>query len=111
MSSGTLKRSSKDFIKNCLTLEESLILARRVVQKTNFKVISKLVSNLFENKNNETYIRISNGIISFLSLSNKDNNADVYSNTKNIPFKELDPEFKQILKKEFADAIHSPTNV
>ena len=111
MSSGSVKRSSKDFIKNCLTLEESLILARREVQKTNFKVISKLVSNLFENKNNETYNRISNGIISFLSLSNKEANKDVYSNTKNIPFKELDPELKQILKQEFIDAIRSLKNV
>jgi len=111
MSSGSVKRSSKDFIKNCLTLEESLILARREVQKTNFKVISKLISNLFGNKNKESYRGFSKAIVSFLSFSNKENYTDVYSTTNNIPIKELDPELKQILKKEFADAINSPTNV
>ena len=111
MSSGSVKRNNKDFLKNCLTLEESLILARREVQKTNYKVISKLVSNLFENKNNKSYIGISNGIVSFLSLSNRENNTDIYSTTKNIPFKELDPEFKQILKREFTDATKSQKNM
>ena len=111
MSSGSVKRDNKDFLKNCLSLEESLNLARREVQKTNFKVISKLISNLFENKNKESYRRFSNTIVSFLSLSNKENNKDVYSTTKNIPFKELDPELKQILKQEFIDAIRSLKNV
>jgi len=107
MSSGSVKRNNKDFLKNCLSLEESLNLARREVQKTNFKVITNLISNLFENKNNDSYRGFSNAIVSFLSLSNKEKNSDLCSPTKNIPFKELDPKIKQILKQEFADAIKS----
>ncbi|MFX1444759.1 MAG: hypothetical protein ACFFHV_15210 [Promethearchaeota archaeon] len=105
MSSGLLKRRNKDFLKNCLSLEESLNLARRQVQKTNFKVITSLISNLFESKNKESYSGISNAIVSFLSLSNKIKKTDVCLTTKNIPFKELVPECKQILKQEFGDAI------
>lgn len=60
---------------------------------------------LLENQKNESLIGISESTISFLSLSNKDNNKDIYSNTKNVSFSELNPEFKQILKQEFLDAI------
>lgn len=110
MSSGSVKKKNKDFLENCLTLEESLNLAKKEVQKNNFKVISKLISNLFESKNKESYGGISNAIISFLNLSKKENNADIYSDIRNVPFKDLEPEFKQILKQEFADAIRSFNN-
>jgi len=105
MSSGSIKKNNQDFLKNCLTLEESLNLAKREVQKNNFKVISKLMSNLFERKNNETYIGISNALISFLSLSQKKHQKDIYKDTKEMLFNELDPKFKKIMKKEFVEAI------
>lgn len=111
MSSGLIKRNDKDFLKNCISLEESLKLARREVQKSNFKVISELISNLFENKNKESYIGYSNAIVSFLSLSKKETNVKDYPNTKYIPFKDLDPKLKQILRQEFADTIENFKNM
>ena len=105
MSSGSIKKNSQEFLKNCLTLEESLNLAKREVQKNNYKVVSKLMSNLFERKNNESYIGISNAIISFLSLSKKKHQKDIYKDTKELSFNELDTEFKKIMKKEFAEVI------
>ncbi len=65
---------------------------------------------LFESQKNESLMGISNSIISFLSLSNEKNNEDIYSDTKNVRFNELNPEFKQILKQEFLDAILSLKN-
>ena len=59
---------------------------------------------LLENKNNESIMGISESTISFMSLSNN-NNEDIYSDTKNVNISELNPEFKQILKQEFLDAI------
>lgn len=105
MSSGLIKKNNQDFLKNCLTLEESLNLAKREVKKINFKLISNLMSTLFERKNNESYIGISNAIISFLSLSKKKHQKDIYKDTKELSFNELDTEFKKIMKKEFAEVI------
>jgi len=64
----------------------------------------------FESEKKESFIGISDSIISFLSLSNKETNKDIYSDTKNVRFNELNPEFKQILKQEFLDAILSLKN-
>jgi len=60
---------------------------------------------LLENQKNESLMGISESTISFLSLLDKNDNEDIYSNTKNVRFNELNPEFKQILKQEFLDAI------
>ena len=105
MSSGSIKKNSQEFLKNCLTLEESLNLAKREVQKNNYKIVSKLMSNLFECNNKESYIGISNAIVSFLSLSEKKLQKEIYNDTKELSFNELDTEFKNIMKKEFATVI------
>lgn len=110
MSSGSIKRNYPDFLKNCLTLEQSLNLAKKEVQKNNFKLISKLMSKLFECKNKESFTGISNAIISFLSLSERKNQKDQYQDTKELSFKQLDPEFRDIMKKEFAEAIKDLKN-
>lgn len=105
MSSGSIKNNNEDFIKNCLTLVESLNLAKKEIQKSNFIVISQLVSNLFEYQNDESYKGISNALISFLRLSNKEDQNSNYLNSNKITFNDLDNEFKQIMKNEFAGAI------
>ena len=46
---------------------------------------------------------ISKAIVSFLSLSNKITRPDIYSETKDIPIKGVDPEFRKILRQEFID--------
>jgi len=64
----------------------------------------------FEIEKKESFVGISKSIISFLSLSNRETNKDIYSDIKNVRFNELNPEFKQILKQEFLDAILSLKN-
>ena len=46
---------------------------------------------------------ISKAIVSFLSLSNKISRPDIYSGTKDIPVKGVDPEFRKILRQEFVE--------
>ena len=65
---------------------------------------------LYGSQKNESLMGISDSTISFLSLSNKKNNEDTYSDIKNVKFGELNREFKQILKQEFLDAILSLKN-
>jgi hypothetical protein len=74
------------------------------------KMISKSFNNdipyfFKKSQKNESLFGISDSTISFLSLTNKKSSRDIYSDTKNIQFNELNPEFKQILKQEFLDAI------
>lgn len=110
MSSDSIKNSNENFLKNCLTLEESLNLAKRETQKDKFLVISRLISDLFEYRDKESYIGISNALISFLSLSNKKHTKTNYINTKKLSFDELDPEFKKIMMDEFDEAIKDLIN-
>lgn len=110
MSSGSVKRNYPDFLKNCLTLEQSLNLAKKEVQKSNFKLISKLIANLFECKNKESFLGISSAIVSFLSLSERKHQKNQYQDTKGLSFNQLDPKFREIMKKEFAEAIRDLKN-
>ena len=56
---------------------------------------------LVESNDNELFMAISESKVSFLSLNEKKKKADIYSNTRNMLFNELDKEFKNILKNEF----------
>ncbi len=76
MSSGSVKSNNKGFIESSLALES---------------------------KKKKSYYGLSGAIISFSSLSNKEQTIDGYLIAKNIPFTELDPELKQILRQEFTD--------
>ncbi|MFX1257703.1 MAG: hypothetical protein ACFFAN_07590 [Promethearchaeota archaeon] len=106
MSFETIKKSNEDLVEEPLKDKKSLNLSKKKIQKYNFKGISKLASNsLKQNNSTETYIDISEAIISFLSLSKRKNSRDIYLGRNNIGFKELDIEFKTILKQEFEDAI------
>jgi hypothetical protein len=60
--------------------------------------------NGYEARYNEKDIaNISKAIVSFLSLSNKISRPDIYSGTKDIPVKGVDPEFRKILRQEFVE--------
>ena len=68
-------------------------------------LIKKNVQDSFlENQYNESLMAISESVISFASLSNN-NHKDIYYDTKHVKISEINPEFKQILKKEFLDEI------
>lgn len=60
--------------------------------------------SISQNGYNESDIaNISKAIVSFLSLSNKITRPDIYSGTKDIPVKGVDPEFRKILRQEFVE--------
>ena len=54
--------------------------------------------------NESDIANISKAIVSFLSLSNKISRPDIYSGTKDIPVKGVDPEFRKILRQEFIES-------
>jgi len=58
-------------------------------------------SNMNISFEDNSVVDVLNAIVSFLSLSKKDNVPDIYSGTEDIPFEERDPEFKKILMGEF----------
>ncbi|MFW9970904.1 MAG: hypothetical protein ACFFDF_11965 [Candidatus Odinarchaeota archaeon] len=47
------------------------------------------------------HLVISKIVIPFSRLFKKYDSADIYSGTEKIPFKERDPEFRNILQQEF----------
>jgi hypothetical protein len=50
---------------------------------------------------------ISRAIIPYSKIFKSYKAADIYSGNERIPFKERDPEFKLILRQEFADILKS----
>ena len=64
-----------------------------------------MIRNAFESK--KTYYGLSEAVVSFSSLSNKHYSRKNNYITSNIPFNELDPELKQILRQEFTDTLKS----
>jgi hypothetical protein len=74
-----------------------------------YEIISQSITNLFENTPQESFLGISEAIVSFLSLSNKKSQKN-YKDSKDLPFKDTDSQIKQIMKEEFIDAIRSLKN-
>jgi len=71
-----------------------------------FEIIFQSVTKLFENYPQESFLGISEAIVSFLSLNNNKSPKN-YKDSKEIPFKDTDPQIKRIMKEEFIDAIRS----
>ena len=71
------------------------------IQKCKFELISELVNDLFKHKNcRDCFINISNLIILFLTVFEKDSPFDIYSEYEEENSIEKDDEYKQILKRE-----------
>ncbi len=105
MSSGSIKKKYRNLEKNGSKIDNSQVLSNNEIQRKNFTHITKLVSDLFRHKDSQDYGEISDAVVSFLSLSRKKYSKEVISERKNIPFDDLDSEFKNILKQEFEDSI------
>ncbi len=105
MSSGSIKKKYRNLEENGSKIENSQVLSNNEIQKKNFTHITKLVSDLFKHKDSQYFGEISDAMVSFLSLSKKEYSEEVISERKNIPFDDLDSEFKNILKQEFEDSI------
>ncbi len=67
-------------------------------------LFSKFYNKSFLNR--ETYFDVSNLVISFLQLSKKSSPNDLYLNRIKISFNNIDPNFQDILKQEFEEAMN-----
>ncbi len=74
--------------------------------RSNEKVFSQ--NGYSTSYNEKDIVNISKAIVSFLSLSNKISRPDIYSGTKDIPLKGVDPEFRKILRQEFIEKQSEP---
>ncbi len=107
MSLKTSKKKNCYLLENYLKLEDALVLAKKKEKekKSNFKPVSNFISEQ-ENSLNSLMI-ISDAIVSFQSLSKMDYSSHKNTKSIDIPFDELDSEFKNILINEFEDAIQN----
>ncbi len=53
----------------------------------------------------EMHLNLSEIVIPFSKLFRKYETSDIYSGNEKIPFKERDPEYKMILRQEFANIL------
>jgi len=67
--------------------------------------IYKLFSEDFHEENSRGHFDISKIVIPFSSLFQKDETTDIYSGTEKIPFKARNPDYKMILRQEFANTL------
>ncbi|MFX0007782.1 MAG: hypothetical protein ACFFA7_09490 [Promethearchaeota archaeon] len=63
--------------------------------------IYKFYDKEFRKKIAEEHYKISDIIIPFSKLFKIYKSSDIYSGTEKIPFKERDPEYRMILRREF----------
>ena len=67
--------------------------------------INKLFSEEFHKENSEGQFDISKIVVPFSRLFQNDKPTDIYSGTEKIPFKARNPDYKMILRQEFANKI------
>lgn len=66
------------------------------------EIFQKILNNEYE-IDFERKVDISQFVIPFSIIFKNYKTPDVYSGTEKIPFNERDPEYKMILRQEFAD--------
>jgi len=67
--------------------------------------LQKLFDENIQEELSEIHFDISEIIIPFSRLFRKYESSDIYSGKDKIPFKERDPEYKMILRQEFANTL------
>ncbi|UCC19596.1 MAG: hypothetical protein JSV62_16095 [Promethearchaeota archaeon] len=72
-------------------------MSSKKLEKTHHKIMEN-----YHQKISREDIDISKLVIPFSKLNRSYKNPDVYSGREKIPFRERDPEYKMILKQEFA---------
>ena len=89
-------------LESSLRFHELCKLDKEKVQKYKFKLISELVNELFKYKNcRDCYVNISNLIVLFLTIFDKENPCDKYSESEEDESIDEELEYKSILKEEF----------
>ncbi|MFX1410054.1 MAG: hypothetical protein ACFFA6_06860 [Promethearchaeota archaeon] len=70
--------------------------------------IEKFFNDVLKSRYNNSvdhYFSLSNCVVSFSSLPKNKQTSWIYFGNEKIPFKERHPEFKVLLRNEFADAL------
>jgi len=67
--------------------------------------LHELYDENFYKELSEDHFDVSEIVIPFSRLFRKYESIDVYSGKERIPFKERDPDYKMILKQEFANTL------
>ncbi len=99
LNSRAIERKVEHFLHNVFKQETPS--NKKNLQRKKFALLSKLVADLFENKNSQVcFSNISNLIILVLNIYNEKFPVDIYSRKKNSN-QESNLKFKHILKEEF----------
>jgi len=100
VNSQLLEKKVEDLLENILKPEESQ--NKRRIQRIKFRLLSKLVADLFDNKDSkECFHNISNLIILILNLYNESFPMDNFSNREEDIEVKATSKHKDILKQEF----------
>lgn len=101
----SIKFNERKYLKRLertLRFHEIYKLNKKIVQKCKFQLISELVSDLFKYKNcRDCFINISNLIILFLTIFEKDSPFDIYTGYDEGDLIDRNADFRNILKEEF----------
>ena len=68
--------------------------------------IHKLYDKNLNDESQDLHFDISKIVIPFSRLFSKYESSDIYSGAEKIPFKERNPEYKMILRQEFANTLN-----
>ena len=91
-------------LERTLRFHEMYKINKDIIQRCKFQLISELVNDLFKYKNcRDCFINISNLIILFLTIFEKDSPFDMYSGYNEEDLIDHSADFRNILKGEFND--------
>ena len=100
LNSRTIEKKVENFLQNVFKPETSS--NKKALQRKKFVFLSKLVSDLFDNKNSQVcFNSISNLIILILNIYNEKFPIDKYSFREENSKNKCDSKYKHILKEEF----------
>ncbi len=66
----------------------------------------KFIGKNYQEELSKEHFDVSEIVIPFSRLFRKYESTDIYSGSEKIPFKERDPEYKMILRQEFANTFN-----
>ena len=100
LNSRIIEKKVENFLQNIFKSETPS--NKKIVQRKKFILLSKLVSDLFDNKDSQIcFNNISNLIILILNIYNEKFPVDKYSLAEENSKNKFTPKFKHILKEEF----------
>ncbi|MFX1419933.1 MAG: hypothetical protein ACFE9N_13525 [Promethearchaeota archaeon] len=100
LNSRIIEKKVETFLENVLKPETPF--NKKIIQRKKFTLLSKLVTDLFDNKNSRVcFNNISNLIVLILNIYNEKFPIDNFSIEDGYSKKEINSKCKDILKQEF----------